>query len=241
MNPNNKSLEISSSVFGKAIQAYEAQGEDQFIEVYIDDFEPDDISVAYLLREYSDWPEIEKKAVELCSGLVLEIGALAGQHALYLQAQGCDVKVCEIDPIASNRLEEKGFEVMHGDVYDYKGKETFDHVLLMMNGMGMCGHLENLAHFIQHCFTFLKPGGSIIADSSQLSFLEEAGYNMDSYYGEVNYKLQYNQLVSEPFPWLFVDYQTLAKICEEAGFPCEKIMEDEESLHYLVKITKPAK
>src|SRR5215210_9345463 len=48
--------------------------------------------------EYKKWSPLEKRAVKLVKGRVLDIGSGAGRHALYLQGKGFDVTGIDNSP-----------------------------------------------------------------------------------------------------------------------------------------------
>jgi hypothetical protein len=81
----------------------------------------------------------------------------------------------------------------------------------------------------------LKPGGRVLIDSSDLRYLfeEEDGSLMidlaDDYYGQLDYQMQYKDVLGEPFDWLYVDFDTLAFYAEENGFKATLVAEGE---HY---------
>jgi hypothetical protein len=81
----------------------------------------------------------------------------------------------------------------------------------------------------------LAPGGRILIDSSDLRYLfeEEDGSLMidlaDDYYGLVDFQMEYNKVLGEPFDWLYVDFDTLSLYAEQNGFKAEMIAEGE---HY---------
>ena len=81
----------------------------------------------------------------------------------------------------------------------------------------------------------LKPGGVVLIDSSDLRYLfeEEDGSLMidlaDEYYGQLDYQMEYNGVVGEPFDWLYLDFETLAFYAEENGFRADLVAEGE---HY---------
>jgi 2-polyprenyl-3-methyl-5-hydroxy-6-metoxy-1,4-benzoquinol methylase len=43
--------------------------------------------------------------------------------------------------------------------------ETYDTILLLMNGAGMCGRLKNIPNFLLKLKSLLNPGGQILLDS----------------------------------------------------------------------------
>ena len=57
-----------------------------------------------------------------------------------------------------------------------------------------------------------------------------------SYYGEVTYQMQYKELITDKFSWLFVDFKKLKEIAATLDLKTELIFEDEYN-QYLVKIT----
>ena len=72
-------------LFGKAILDYQTHNcpEDLITETSIS--EADEMSVAYLFRDFKEMPKLEQKALQLAKGKVLDVGCGAGSHSLYLQ------------------------------------------------------------------------------------------------------------------------------------------------------------
>ena len=88
----------------------------------------------------------------------------------------------------------------------------------------------------------LAPGGQILMDSSDLSYLfedEEGNLDFapeDDYYGEVDFRMQYKQVKGDPFDWIYIDFCTLSLQAAQAGFQAEKIAEGEH-FDYLARLT----
>ena len=59
-------------------------------------------------REYEDWPAIEKQAIELARGRVLDIGCGAGRVGGHLQGKGLDVVGVDNSPLAVRTCRERG-------------------------------------------------------------------------------------------------------------------------------------
>ncbi len=72
--------------------------------------------------------------------------------------------------------------------------ETFDTIIMLMNGSGIIGKLENMAAFFQKMKQLLRPGGCILMDSSDLRYLfedEDGSFLIDlagDYYGEIDFR-----------------------------------------------------
>ena len=78
-------------------------------------------------------------------------------------------------------------------------------------------------------------------DSSDLKYLyeDEDGsyliYLAGSYYGEVDFRMQYKQIQGDPFDWLYIDLDTLQVYAQQCGFLAELVREGEH-YDYLVKL-----
>ena len=82
----------------------------------------------------------------------------------------------------------------------------------------------------------------LLIDSSDLRYLfeEEDGSLMidlaDDYYGQLDYQMQYKDVLGEPFDWLYVDFSTLEYYAAENGFKAELILEGAH-YEYLARVT----
>lgn len=226
---------MQNDIFGTAISTYYKTKEEQIIKVKSDDFEEDEILVSYLFRDYSNMPTLEKKALQLCYGKVLDVGAGAGSHALYLQNQKkLEVTALDISNGAIEICQLRGVKkCVSGDFYQHHQK--YDTILMLMNGSGIIGKLDGFQKFFEHLKKILLPNGQVLIDSSDLIYLfqEENGeYWIDAskgYYGEMKYQIGFEKKYSASFDWLYVDYNTLQRACWYHGFECELIL---EGAHY---------
>lgn len=57
------------------------------------------------------------------------------------------------------------------NLFDETFTETFDTILMLMNGSGIIGRLNNMLGFFQRMKRILRPGGCILMDSSDLRYL----------------------------------------------------------------------
>ena len=198
-------------------------------------FEDDEIPVKDLFRSYSEMPELEKIALEEARGRILDVGAGSGCHSAALKEMGKKTVAIDISPLSVKTMCERGLDARLINFYDPSFNERFDTILMLMNGTGIIGTLDQMPAFFERVRQLLTPGGSLIVDSSDLRYLfeEEDGSMMidlaDDYYGQLDYQMTYKDVEGEPFNWLYVDFNTLAYYAEEAGFQAEIIAEGE---HY---------
>ena len=232
---DNAVLYREGDAMGAAIMDYHRNGKADVLRVFSSQFEEDEIPVSDLFREYDDMPELERLALELAEGDILDVGAGSGCHSLALQKMGKHPIAIDISPLSVEVMKERGVDARQINLYDESFAERFDTVLMLMNGTGIIGTLDNMPVFFERMRQLLKPDGSVLIDSSDLRYLfeEEDGSLMidlaDDYYGLLDYQMQYKDVLGEPFDWLYVDFETLAIYAEENGFTAELLAEGE---HY---------
>ncbi|WP_447635977.1 class I SAM-dependent methyltransferase [Flavobacterium microcysteis] len=235
-------------LFGKAILDYQTKNSPENLITETSISEADEMSVAYLFRNYSTMPKIEKKAMTLAKGKVLDVGCGAGSHSLYLR----DVKKLAVLPIdiSENAIEAcrlRGLDnatvqdVMQMDSTNPENK--FDTILLLMNGTGICGKLKNLSSFLQQLKSLLTPTGQILIDSSDIIYMfdedEDGGKWIPTerdYYGEITFTIYYKKEEEKPFDWLYVDYNTLQNAAFANGLQC-KLVSEGDHYDYLAKLS----
>ncbi len=226
-------------IFGMAMKAYYFEKDETPIMVHSPDFDDDEIAIKYLFRDFSEMPITEKQALKMAYGSVLDVGCGAGSHALYLQQKDIKVKAIDTSEGAIAIATERG--VTNAEVKDFYAENgQFDTLLFLMNGTGIIGNLINTDNFLSICKEMLKPGGQILIDSSDLSFLEDEEEPNDDldrkYIGEIDFCISYKGEKSDYFPWLYLDFDLLKLAAEKHNFNCELIVEGEH-YDYLAKLT----
>lgn len=228
-------------LMGKAIWDHFHQNSPEDIITESSVSEQDVLPVSYLFRDFEEMPPIEQKALELSNGKVLDVGAAAGSHSLYLQNQK-QLDVTAID------ISEKSIEVckLRGmknsvcrNLLDFNDG-TFDTILLLMNGTGIFETIDRMDDYLKKLHQLLNPGGQLLIDGTDIMYMFENSEGIelpaDHYYGEVEYYVSYKGEEDEPFKMLYLDYDNLKTAAEEIGFKVEKIIDDEDS--YLARLIK---
>lgn len=233
---NTRLLSADKDPMGAAIADYHCHGKAGKLRVFSSQFDEDEIPVSLLFRTYRTMSPLEQTALQMAEGKILDAGAGSGCHTLALQEMGKEACAIDISPLSVEVMKERGVhDARHINLFDPHFQETFDTVLMLMNGSGIIGKLGNMPAFFDRMKQILRLGGRILMDSSDLRYLfedEDGSFLIDlagDYYGETDYRMQYKQVKGNPFDWLYVDFQTLSLYAAECGFTAEMVKEGE---HY---------
>lgn len=239
---NTLILPENKDPMGTAIYDFFKYGKAARLRVFSSQFDEDEIPVATLFRSYNEMPPIEQTALRLSTGKILDVGAGSGCHTLALREMGKDATAIDISPLSVKVMKERGLNAMPVNLFDPLFCESFDTILMLMNGSGIIGKLEHLGDFFQRMKLLLRHGGCVLMDSSDLKYLfeeEDGSYLIDlagDYYGEIDFRMQYKQVKGDTFDWLYIDFDTLSLYAAQHGFKAEMV---EEGSHYayLAKLT----
>ena len=250
---------------GRAIAEYWKTNKADRLRVFSPMFEEDEIPLTTLFRSYEDMPEIERKALDMAKGRILDVGAASGCHSLVLQDRGMDVTAIDISPLSVETMKERGVKkVIEQDFFTLEGqameqrepssllewpsrdrvrRSQYDTILMLMNGIGIVGTLERMPEFFKQLDTILASGGQVLCDSSDISYVFETEDGIIElpddmgYYGEHSFRMQYKDTIGEPFDWLYIDADTLKQKAGRCGYTVEIVAEGEH-YDYLARITK---
>lgn len=240
---NYSILSKEKDPMGAAILDYQTTGKSDTLRILSSMFEEDEMPVSHLFRSLHDMPLLERKALKLCKGKILDVGAGAGCHALALQKQNKNVTAIDISPLSCEAMLNRGISnVQCINLFDNGFKGCFDTILLLMNGTGIAGKICNLPKLFKRLKELLASDGQILIDSSDLKYIyenEDGSFDIDlngNYYGEVDYQMIYKDIEGEPFDWLYIDFPLLSTIAESNRFHAELIAEGDH-YDYLARLT----
>ncbi|AQX84556.1 class I SAM-dependent methyltransferase [Elizabethkingia bruuniana] len=229
-------------LMGKAIWDYFHNQNPEDLQTETSISELDDLPVAYLFRDFDEMNDLEQAALELTTGKILDVGAGAGSHSLYLQDERrMNVTALDISPKSVEVCKERGIsKAVCKSVLDFSD-EKFDTILLLMNGTGIFESLAKIDVYLQKLRTLLNGGGQVLIDSTDILYMfdrdEDGGVYIPAggYYGELGYTVHYKGESEEPITWLYLDFNTLKNAAEHNGFSIEKVLQDEDS--FLARLT----
>lgn len=240
---DNKLLLPDKDPMGRAIADFYEKGKAAKLRVFSSQFDEDEIPVKHLFRGFEGMSPLEQKALLLAKGKILDCGAGSGCHSLALQDMGKEVDSIDISPLSVEVMEKRGVKsVAQADLFSLSAVQVYDTVLMLMNGSGIIGKVENMAAFFKKMKQILRPGGVVYMDSSDLKYLfeeEDGSFAIDlngDYYGQVDFRMQYKQVKGDVFDWLYIDFQTLSLYALQNGFKAE-LVEEGEHFDYLAALT----
>lgn len=235
--PMHKTSFSTSDVYGRALYDYFQKGETDPLYLHTSYEATEEMPVDWFYREEEDFPALETHALEAARGKILDIGAGVGSHAIALYEQDKEVHALDHSAYCVEIMKQRGLpDVLHQSFWEPL-PSTYDTLLLLMNGIGIVGTLEGLRAFLLQAHDWLKPGGQILFDSSDLSYLyEDIKLQQYPYKGEIRYQYEYQKKKGDWFSWLYVDPETMKKYAAETGWNME-VLEEDANDQYLARLT----
>jgi len=228
-------------LFGQALLDYQNGNYTEDLITSTSISEDDVLPLPYLFRDFNNMPLLERSALQMAKGKVLDVGCGAGSHSLYLQEKGLDVKAIDISKGAIKVCKARG--ITNTKLLSILDEiEAFDTILLLMNGSGVFEDLANMPKYLIQLKQLLKPDGQILIDSSDIKYMyedDDGGFWIDghaNYYGELDYYLSYKGEDEAPFKMLYLDFERLKAASKAVGLKCELVIEGEH-FDYLAKLS----
>ncbi len=230
--------------FGEALEDFYNGKKNAEITLIRDDGFKFNVPIQYFFRSSKDFTNLEKEAIRLCKGKVLDMGAGVGPHSLEIQKLGLEVYAIDISSHACEIMRKRGVKhVQCTDFYSLK-MDSFDTILLLGRSIGFVGNLKGIKRFLSYCKTLLRPEGIIILDSIDTNLVQEQflldymerNRKLGRYVGEGTLQMKYRKNLGEKFQNIQIDPNTLKEITLELGLSCKIICKEEDGM-YLAKIS----
>lgn len=223
---------------GKMLLEYHRGDSNAFLIAWSDSQEMSPMRGDFMFRHFLEMDELDRLALAECKGRVLDVGGGSGCHSLALQILGLEVDTIDISPGCVAVMQERGVKnVRHLDLHELE-TGSYNTILMLMNGAGLCGNLDGLSLFLKHACDLLAPGGQILVDSTDLTAdCGKPWEDAEQYPGETEFLMIYKGMRSDPFSWLYIDFDLLKSVSALHGWQCYKLLEDEED-RFLARLIK---
>lgn len=220
-------MEITWDVHGHTMWDAWKNGE-SFDVVERDDGFIDSIPGSSYLAKFEAWPQIERRAMELVRGRVIDLGCGAGRVALYLQRKGYDVLGFDISPLALRVCKERGLrKTRRGSIHDPRfARNSFDTAIMFGNNFSLLGTPTRATKVLSRLHRILSKGGLILAETLDPYDTKEqahlAYHKMNEKKGQpagqVRMRVRYKQYATPWFYWLLLSRDEMRALGRRAGF-----------------------
>ncbi len=240
---NNKMDPESMKPYGMALLDYFNGDTSSKVIAYRDDGYTDELMIDSFLREPQDFLPLENIALNLCYGRILDIGAGAGPHSIFLQNKGLKVCAIDISPEACAVMKKRGVKNVYCiDALKFKA-EPFDSIIILGRSIVMVGTLKGLDLFLEDVHRLIKPNGQILLNSLDVRYTDnpihlayqEKNKKAGRYIGELKIQFEYKGKKGPFFELLHVDPKTLISHALEKSWHC-KIIHKEKDGNYLAQL-----
>jgi SAM-dependent methyltransferase len=234
--------------FGKALDTYFKGDTTAELIIHRDDGKIDSIPVHIFFRSPSELTAIDKLALDLCQGHILDIGAGSGVHSLVLQQKGLTVTSVDISSHAVDIMTQRGVDkAICADIFEFQGG-PFDTLLMMGHGIGIVETMDGLDRFFAHVHSLISEKSQILLDSADVRVTNdpmnlayhEANRREGRYIGEIRLHFEFEGIKGPSCGWLHVDANTLKERADCAGLQCEVVYQEENG-NYLARLIKDKK
>ena len=165
-------MDLNKDAYGQQIWAF-FQGKDSYEIVERDDgFIGLSGGAPVYFAEFKDWPNIEKQAIKLAKGKILDIGAGAGRNSLYLQKKGFDVTAIDNSFLAVKVCKKRGLKkakVLPIEKINIFQPNIFDTIIMFGNNFGLFGSYKKAKTLLKKLYKITSPGALILAESNDVS------------------------------------------------------------------------
>ena len=228
---------MRDDVMGSAMDNYFNKNDNTPIRVFINKSEEPEMYPSVFFRPYKNMLKYEKIALKISKGKVLDLGCGAGCHSLYLQNKGFDVTAVEVSSKSASVALSQGVNKVINEDWRNLTLKNFDTVLVLMNGMGLAESPNELKLMFRKLKSFLNKTGSILIDSTDVTYAKADWPMLDSeYFGKVQFELKYKGK-TQCFPWLFVDFETAVQTAKSVKLNVE-VLERARNGHFLLRLSK---
>jgi quercetin 2,3-dioxygenase len=138
---NTALLPADKDPMGAAIADYFKRHKADRLRVFSSQFDEDEIPVEELFRTEKQMPLLERTALQMATGKILDVGAGSGCHSLTLQEAGKEVHAIDISPLSVEVMKQRGVRsVSQTNLFNEQFADEYDTILMLMNGSGTHPH-----------------------------------------------------------------------------------------------------
>lgn len=201
-------------------------------------------------REYKQWSPLERRAIRLVKGRVLDIGCGAGRHSLYLQQKGLDVTGIDISPGAVEVSKLRGLKkalVRPITEVDKFRPGSFDTIIMLGNNFGLFGSAKGVGLTLKKLYRITAPDARIIAgtrnpyrtdDPNHLQY-HRLNRKRGRMAGQIRMRVRFERAVGAWFDYLFVSPEEMEDVLSHTDWQVERFIGPEKANYFSVIRKRP--
>jgi len=181
----------------------------------------------------SKWPRMEREAIRMVRGRVLDLGCGPGRHALFLQKKGFDVVGIDASPTQVALARIRGLaHVYPASVRQLpRGLGTFNSFLMMGNNLGLAGDLPHMRRFLRDLREIARKGARLIGHSRipgtwsevHLPYVKR-NLRRGRTPGLLTLRVRYKGKIGDWFNLLLISPEDLARLGQETGWDLVRVI-----------------
>ena len=240
-------LTAETDAYGVELKSYLKNGHTTEIverdDGYIDSTE----GIPSYFAQYSEWLELERRAVDFARGRVLDVGCGAGRVSLHLQSKECEVVAIDNSPGAIEVCRGRGVRDARGLAFTEINRSLgrLDSVVMFGNNFGLFGNYKRARWLLRRLKGITSADCLIIANATDPYHTENPDHleyhqrNRDRgrMGGQLRIRVRHRRCIGPWFDYLFVSKQELEEIVDGTGWRCAEILQS-EGAGYVVIIVK---
>ncbi len=202
----------------------------------------------HYLYEPAEWQPHDHRALRLCRGHVLDIGAGAGRTAIELQHRGMAVTGLDTSPGAIEVARRRGLrDTVLNTVDAYASASArYDTFLLLGNNLGLLESRERAPVFLDALARLANPGARIIAqgtdpygttDPVHVSY-HRRNRERGRFGGQLRLRLRYRLLTTPWFDYLNCSIDELSGLLDDTPWRLKSI-DEQDRPYYLAVMELP--
>ncbi|MFX0029517.1 MAG: class I SAM-dependent methyltransferase [Candidatus Hermodarchaeota archaeon] len=221
-----------NDIFGTAISEFSKDNSIK-LELIKKDKTKFSIDLGYYFRGYNELSKLEKRAISLARGDILDVGCATGYYIPRLILQG-KVDAIDISEQLINLANANGIEECRvADIFKYSPRKKYDTITLFENNIGLAGTYSKTSKMFTILTTLLKNNGQIIA------IIRHTDYRRKYYSSK--YKISWKgKIYRKGFRWLYFNIGYLQKFCNSFNLKLKIVDEEEDEGRqmYLVRLLR---
>lgn len=237
-------LKDAEDAFGHLILDYHLNGEGKEIVEREDGYIDVSSGPSSYFLEYSRWPAIEKEAIDLASGRVLDVGTGAGRVCIHLQSMGLECTGIDNSPLAVKVARERGVRsaltIPVEDISPELG--SFDTVVMFGNNFGLMGNPDRAMRLLGILGKMTSEDSAILAESLdplQTDLTDHLEYQnanraKGKLPGQLTIRVRHRKFLTPWFEYLIVSKREMKALLKGSGWHISKFIEGKGPLYIAI-------